>query len=229
MLCFICGAFPQTSRALRVTELAPSCTARSSLIMSAKRLHHAYERMPIDVDDDSDEVSASRQQPAANNQRSDPPYPNNSLQDAPLTKKRGRPPTDPAERAKWEQHQKAVEKARLAAEAAGTALPRRQNQPTAAGVQGTGFNNEMRYKQKQDQPTAGAVQQGTEKRYKQMTFLQPKPIAPLGVNFRLPAVQQAVVIAALTPHVFCRSLLEPVTCWPRWARRTLLYTTSRSA
>ena len=132
-----------------------------------------------------------------------------------MTKKRGRPPTDPAERAKWEQHQKAVEKARLAAEAkppaAGTGLQRRQDQPTA------------------DQPTAGAVQQGTEKRYKQMTFLQPKPIAPLGVNFRLPAVQQAVVIAALTPHVFCRSLLEPVTCWPRWARRTLLYTTSRSA
>jgi hypothetical protein len=132
-----------------------------------------------------------------------------------LTKKRGRPPTDPAERAKWEQHQKAVEKARLAAEAkptaAGTGLQRRQDQPTA------------------DQPTAGAVQQGTEKRYKQMTFLQPKPIAPLGVNFRLPAVQQAVVIATLTPHVFCRSLLEPVTCWPRWARRTLLYTTSRSA
>ena len=132
-----------------------------------------------------------------------------------MTKKRGRPPTDPAERAKWEQHQKAVEKARLAAEAkptaAGTGLQRRQDQPTA------------------DQPTAGAVQQGTEKRYKQMTFLQPKPIAPLGVNFRLPAVQQAVVIATLTPHVFCRSLLEPVTCWPRWARRTLLYTTSRSA
>ena len=114
--------------------------------------------------------------------------PNSSLQDAPLTKKRGRPPTDPAERAKWEQHQKAVEKARLAAEAkppaAGTGLQRRQDQPTA------------------DQPTAGAVQQGTEKRYKQMTFLQPKPIAPLGVNFRLPAVQQAVVIAALTPCFF---------------------------
>jgi hypothetical protein len=156
--------------------------------------------------------------------------PNSSLQDAPLTKKRGRPPTDPAERAKWEQHQKAVEKARLAAEAkppaAGTGLQRRQDQPTAGAVQ---QGTEMRYKQKQDQPTAGAVQQGTEKRYKQMTFLQPKPIAPLGVNFRLPAVQQAVVIAALTPHVFCRSLLEPVTCWPRWARRTLLYTTSRSA
>ena len=111
-----------------------------------------------------------------------------------MTKKRGRPPTDPAERAKWEQHQKAVEKARLAAEA----------KPTAAGtgLQRTVFNDEMRYKQKQDQPTTGAVQQGTEKRYKQMTFLQPKPIAPLGVNFRLPAVQQAVVIAALTPCFF---------------------------
>lgn len=45
-----------------ITELAPSCTARSSLIMSAKRLLHAYERMPVNVNSDSEEVSASSQQ-----------------------------------------------------------------------------------------------------------------------------------------------------------------------
>jgi hypothetical protein len=155
-----------------ITELAPSCTARSSLIMSAKRLQHAYERMPVNVDSDSEEVSASSQQPTPSPVIG-ASYPNYSLQDAPLTKKRGRPPTDPQERVKWEQHQKAVEKARLAAEAKPTAgLQRRQNQPTATGQQRA---DEMRYKQKQDQPTAARDKT-------QMTFLQPKfHPAPLGV------------------------------------------------
>jgi hypothetical protein len=135
--------------------------------------------------------------PAANSQLSEPAigasYPNSSLQDAPLTKKRGRPPTDPQERAKWEQHQKAVEKARLAAEAkptAETGLQRRQfNSVQGAGQQAAGFINERRYKQQQDQPTAAArtkqdhAAAATAARDKtQMTFLQPKfHPAPLGV------------------------------------------------
>jgi hypothetical protein len=191
-----------------ITELAPSCTARSSLIMSAKRLQDAYERMPVNVNSDSEEVSASRQQPTPSPVIG-ASYPNYSLQDAPLTKKRGRPPTDPQERAKWEQHQKAVEKARLAAEAKPTAgLQRRQNQPN---------------------PVQGAGQRFIEKRYKQMTFLQPKlHPAPLGVC-SLTCFTNSCPIFATNPHVFCRSLLVHVTCWPRWARATLLSTTSRSA
>lgn len=90
-----------------------------------------------------------------------------------MTKKRGRPPTDPKERAKWEEHQKAVEKARLAAEAG---LQRRQNQPTAAGQQVI----ERRSKQQQDHAAAAATAAGNKT---QMTFLQPKfHPAPLGVR-----------------------------------------------
>lgn len=87
-----------------------------------------------------------------------------------MTKKRGRPPTDPKERAKWEEHQKAVEKARLAAEAG---LQRRQNQPAGQQV------IERRSKQQQDHAAAAATAAGNKT---QMTFLQPKfQAAPLGV------------------------------------------------
>ena len=94
-----------------------------------------------------------------------------------MTKKRGRPPTDPKERAKWEEHQKAVEKARLAAEAG---LQRRQNQPTAAGQQVI----ERRSKQQQQDHAAAAATAATAAANKtQMTFLQPKfHPAPLGVR-----------------------------------------------